>query len=64
MYIITTPHKFHFFEASMGHTLSDFASLFVMVKILDGPRQLDVIIRSGNDLTFDGAYELEKSEES
>ena len=48
----------------MGHTLSDFASLFVMVKILDGPKQLDVIIRSGNDLTFDGAYELEKSEES
>lgn len=29
-----------------------------------GPKQLDVRTRSGNDLTFDGAHEMEKSEES
>lgn len=63
MYIIITPHIFHFFEASMGHTLPDLASLFVMIRGLDGPKQLDVSICSGNDLTFDGAYELERFEE-
>ena len=42
MYSITAPHIFHFFEAWMGHTLSDLASLSVMSRVFDGPNQLDV----------------------